>query len=41
MTTLAPPKLTKTPYTVPSPQQIIRPAMEGNGPDTHLSFHAL
>src|SRR5690349_24827107 len=29
MTTLAPPKITKTPYTVPSPQEITRPAMEG------------
>jgi len=29
MTTLAPPKITKTPYTVPSPQQIIQPALDG------------
>src|SRR5829696_1946399 len=29
MTTLAPPKITKTPYTVPSPQQITGPAMAG------------
>ena len=29
MTTLAPPKITKTPYTVPSPQEIIQPALEG------------
>src|SRR5215207_1374547 len=29
MTTLAPPRMTKTPYTVPSPQQIIQPALEG------------
>ena len=28
MTTLAPPKIFKTPYTVPSPQQIIQPALE-------------
>ena len=29
MTTLAPPRITKTPYTVPSPQQIIQPALGG------------
>src|SRR5215212_2437215 len=29
MTTLAAPKITKTPYTVPSPQQIIQPALDG------------
>src|SRR5215211_2160203 len=29
MTTLAPPRITKTPYTVPSPQQIIQPALDG------------
>jgi len=29
MTTLAPPKITKTPYTVPSPNEIIQPALDG------------
>src|SRR5215213_1610005 len=29
MTTLAPPRITKTPYTVPSPQEIIQPALDG------------
>src|SRR6476619_4228626 len=29
MTTLAPPRITKTPYTVPSPQEITQPAREG------------